>query len=1076
MKIGRQAYQLSRRIKAARLCSTIIFCIELAVAAPVASGERLPIKSFTTVDGLSHNEINKIVRDSRGFVWFCTRDGLSRFDGYEFTHYGVDQGMPHRDVEDLLETREGDYWVATAAGLVRFNPKSPPEHRIVYANETDLRTQPMFSVIEPEDGHAPAANAINVLLEDRSGALWCGSYRGLYRLEDAAGHFALRSINIGIPEANSEEQIIEDLLEDRGGSLWVATPGGLYRRWPDGSYKRYTKSDGLPDSYVHDLLEDHQGQLWVGTRYGGFFRLACDDTHRSPVVAAAYSIREGMPVPWVFRLFETSDHRFWVATSRGLLQFFPGRDEQGRWFHSYGERHGLSDYDITALNEDFGGNLWLGTGSAGAMRLERNGFITYDERDGLCSVNSIFEDQTGAVCFRGAVFGDERTGVFQRAKLGGSGHAPDEHFICFGRFDGQHFTWFTPKSDLDLGWILEGVTLRTCAGEWWVGGGHCLYRFPPSDNFDQLRTARPLAVYSEKSGLGLNRIWKLFGDSQGNVWISSMSDHPLWVWERARQKLQDLSTEPGFPSDDNMPRSFGEDHAGNVWIGFNGRIARCHKGALTIFGSNDGVPPGVITTIYTDHAGRIWLTSSRSGLIRVDEPQAERPGFIRYTTAQGLSSDSTETTADHLIVEDLRGHIYVCTALGLDRLDPATGDFRHFTTADGLAAGTLKASLRDRDGGLWFGTTRGLTHFVPIPDQPEDPPPILITDLHVGGPRRFVSALGESEILLPDLAVDQSQLQIDFIGLSFVPGVVLNYQYKLEGADPDWNMPTEQRSVNYARLAPGRYRFLVRAVNPDGVVSFSPATIEFRILPPFWLRWWFVTLVAIGMMLMLYAVYRYRVAQLVEIERVRTRIATDLHDDIGSSLSRMAILSEVAKRRMESAASESVSILSEIAESARGTVDSMSDIVWAIDPRRDDLRNVVFRVRQFASDLLGAKGIGWQFQAPAEFDKIKLSPQQRRQLFLIFKEAINNAARHADCGSVCLSLAIVHNEIIGEIQDDGCGFDAASTCQPENGSGGHGLENIRARAVQLGGRLTIDSSRDKGTNIRVEVPLKRAMA
>jgi signal transduction histidine kinase len=223
-----------------------------------------------------------------------------------------------------------------------------------------------------------------------------------------------------------------------------------------------------------------------------------------------------------------------------------------------------------------------------------------------------------------------------------------------------------------------------------------------------------------------------------------------------------------------------------------------------------------------------------------------------------------------------------------------------------------------------------------------------------------------------------------------------------------------------------------------------------------------------------YAAHRYRVARLVELERVRTRIATDLHDDIGSSLSSMVVLSEVAKRRMDGSQNESISILTQIAVSAREAVDSMSDIVWSIDPRLDDLSNVVFRVREFASDLLGGAGIEWQLGAQPEFDKVKLTPQQRRQLFLIFKEAINNAARHAFCNCVSLSLTVVHNQVIGEIRDDGRGFAVTSLPEiPGDGRGGHGLENIRKRAAQLGGQLTIDSSPGGGTTVKLQFPLKR---
>jgi signal transduction histidine kinase len=191
----------------------------------------------------------------------------------------------------------------------------------------------------------------------------------------------------------------------------------------------------------------------------------------------------------------------------------------------------------------------------------------------------------------------------------------------------------------------------------------------------------------------------------------------------------------------------------------------------------------------------------------------------------------------------------------------------------------------------------------------------------------------------------------------------------------------------------------------------------------------------------------------------------------------MAILSEIARRQVLGRGEDSENILSDIAESSRNVVDSMSDIVWAIDPRRDDLTSVVFRVRQFASELLTAKHIGWQFQTMPEFDNIKLNPEQRRQIFLIFKEAINNSVRHAKCNSLHLSLKVGGTEIIGEIRDDGCGFTVPSFDRVgENHRTGHGLDNLRSRATQLGGRLSIDSSPDQGTWIQFSVPLKKRMA
>ncbi|HKA17576.1 MAG TPA: two-component regulator propeller domain-containing protein [Blastocatellia bacterium] len=1043
----------------AALLSILIFGLNR-----VTWAERLPIKAYTTVDGLACNNINKIVRDSRGFIWFCTADGLSRFDGYSFTNLGTDLGLPHSEVMDLLETREGEYWVATKGGLVRFNPKSPPEHRVIYENEP-RPAKPMFTVVLSLDGDA-FSSAITTLVQNHFGEIWCGTRNGLYRLDVQDGKFSLRPIDIGLPPDWGEGRNITDLLEGCDGSLWVAAPSGLYRRWPDGSSAHYTKKDGLPDNYLHDLLEDHDGQLWAGTRYGGFFRFVPDQTHKPPVIAASYATREGMTTPWVFQLFEASDHSFWVATARGLLQFFPNRDLHGRWFHCYSERNGLSYYDITALSEDLGGSLWLGTNTAGAMKLERHGFTTYDQHDGLTTVSSILQDGTGAVCFRGSVFGDEHKSFFEGAKQDPIGRKPDYHHTRLGKFDGRRFTCFMPNGVSDLGWKGEGVTLRTRNGEWWIGSASGLYRFPPTDNFEQIKTARPIAVYSAKDGLGTNDPYRLFEDSHGNVWISNMSSRFLSLWMRETESIRDVSSSLDIPPDDRLPRSFGEDRFRNVWIGFNGRLVRYHDGKFNVLTESDGIPPGVITSVYSDRVGRLWLASARSGLIRVDHPEAQQPEFVPYSIEQGLSSNSTEILSEQLIVEDLQGHIYIGTGRGLDRLDPITGQFKHFTTADGLAPGSFRTCFRDNSGGLWFGLTGGLSHLVPAAEERvELPPPILISGVQVAGARRFISALGETEIVVADLPADQNDVQIDFTGLSFAPGEKLYYQYLLEGAESGWGSPTEQRSVNY-RLSPGRYRFLVRAVNSDGVFSATPAMLAFRILPPFWQRWWFVSICAVALTLVLYTLYRYRIARLVELERVRTRIASDLHDDIGANLSLIAGMSDVLRQQApleEPSISERLALIATV---SRRSVDAMSDIVWAVNPNRDHLSDLTGRMRRFANETLGARGIQFRFESPGFDDDTKIASDVRRELFLIFKEAMNNIARHSECRLAEISLRSEGGQAYLKVSDDGRGFDV------DHAECGQGLASIRKRANNIGAELLLVSSPGQGATILVKAPLK----
>ena len=298
----------------------------------------------------------------------------------------------------------------------------------------------------------------------------------------------------------------------------------------------------------------------------------------------------------------------------------------------------------------------------------------------------------------------------------------------------------------------------------------------------------------------------------------------------------------------------------------------------------------------------------------------------------------------------------------------------------------------------------------------------------------------------------------------------MRYQHKLEGTDQDWSAPTEQRTVNFANLAPGRYQFLVRAVNADGVGSQTPARFSFTILPPFWQRWWFLALATTLVGLAAYALHRYRVARLIELERMRTRIATDLHDDIGAGLSQIAILSEVSRQRLGKEQNGVNESLARIANTSRDLLDSMSDIVWAINPRRDRVSDLAQRLREFAGDVFTSREIEFSFRTPASGSEIRLEADVRRQLYLIFKEAVNNAARHSRCTQAEIEFEVAQDRLLLHVRDNGCGFDP-------NGDGatsrnGNGLVSMRERARALGGEIEINSQPNLGTAIKLNLPLR----
>jgi signal transduction histidine kinase/sugar lactone lactonase YvrE len=594
----------------------------------------------------------------------------------------------------------------------------------------------------------------------------------------------------------------------------------------------------------------------------------------------------------------------------------------------------------------------------------------------------------------------------------------------------------------------------------------------PKSVFNTTRNALPSPGINGFNGTARD-IVSLYGDSHGDLWIGlhsgSTGKGGLARWQRSTQTFHVYKKTEGLTAS-TTPIAFCEDRRGNLWVGFYGNgLARYHDGHFTVFGTADGLPAGSIWSIFLDHEGRLWAATTQGGLVRIDYPEGDRPRFVAYTTADQLSSNQVQA-----ITEDQRGRIYALTDKGVDRLDPKTGRVKRYTSADGLVESShWGVAFRDRRGALWFGTLRGLSRLVPKPDEPASPPPVRIAAIRVRGEPYPISELGESRLASLVLAPNENQVQIEFASLNFSVGEVLRYQYKLEGVDRDWSEITEQRTVNYATLAPGAYRFLVRCINWKGLVSRDPAEVDFRILPPIWERWWFEGLLSIFIASTVYTLYRYRLRRLLELERVRTRIAADLHDDIGSSLSGMAFLSEAVKQQIGDTHPEAFAMAGEVAAMARGLADSMSDVVWSIDPRRDDLHNLITRVRQFASRLFEAQGISFKFQVPPEPAKVKLAPEQRRHLFLIFKEAIHNIARHAHCASALLTIAVADHRLEVAVDDDGCGFSAIpASLTPHSDQQGNGLNNMKLRAANLGGQMSIDSAPGRGTHLRLTVPLR----
>jgi ligand-binding sensor domain-containing protein len=1027
------------------------------------AAEQLPVRGYGIEDGLAGDSVNAILQDSRGYLWFATTDGVSRYDGERFTSYGLSDGLPQARAQAVLESKDGTYWVATRRGLARFAPDHPVD-------------KPAFQRVPlgvPAGSGLP--EAVFSLYEDRAGHVWAGGDGRLFSIEMGAGQPSVSEVRLA-----SQPGPILSFAETLDGSLWIGTQTGLLRRLSTGRIVSYPVLPHHGEDPVNDLGMDREGRLWIVHVLHVFVLMPKPENGSpegpKPALAGEKHGHAGCTVgldrpatlpraPGSVCLIGDFEGVGWrkvhvsgagvvrLTSSHGLFTW------DGHHLRLQTGENGLTENALTAVAEDRDGNVWLGTESRGVMRVARDGLVGFGTGDGLAhlQVNSVFGGSDGALYVHsGSTF---------------------ENQLWLHRFDGARLIAVRPRMPGIgyLGWSVRQSALLDRSREWWLATGQGLLRYPAGTSFAGLASATP-RLYTVADGLGGNSVERLLevargkiGD-MGDIWVGTNGTRPLALWSRGKGTFQSWGPEDGLPP--GLPSALVEDRSGQVWIGFSqGGLARRRNTLEARFermGPESGLPDGPVTDLHVDRNGHLWVATEGGGVGRLDAPASARPRFVRYTTREGISSDEILCLTD-----DRWGRVYLGGHKGLDRLDPATGLVEHFTVADGLASNRVDTAWTDSQGYLWFGTRRGLSRLRPEREAAVAVPQPWITAVRVDGASQRVSELGATKVDGLWLESGRSRVEIEFLALSFAPGGgSLAYQYRLEGLDREWTQPSASRSVHYANLPAGHLRFLVRAVNPDTqVASAAPAEVVLVVRPPLWRPIWILALAALVVGGIVYAVYRYRVSHAVAVglavEQMRTHLATDLHDDLGSSLSRISILSEVARRRVESDP-EGARLVSEIGEAAREMIEALGENIWAIDPRRDNLRSLVTRIRRFAGDLLEARGMSWNLQAPPDPELVKLSPMERRHLYLIFKEALNNAARHSEATSVSMTIALAGRRLSAVIRDNGKGFTPPRATESV---GRHGLPSMIGRAMQLTGELKIESLPGQGTEIRLDVPL-----
>jgi signal transduction histidine kinase/ligand-binding sensor domain-containing protein len=1042
--------------------------VAIALLAVPASARELPIRLFTVADGLNDQNLNRLVLDSHDLLWACTSSGISRFDGARFQSFDVPNVSSPSNINDLLEVGDGYFWLATnGSGVIRFPLSARGRPIDTFRVSSELTT-----------------NRVNRLFRGPDGAIWAGTDGGLFRMTvggDGTPTFTRVPLHLRAhPDATVQ---VWSMAWDGEGSLWFGTRFGLLRMLPGGGLISYPVGTGFETDHVFSLLYTAaDGLLWIGHQSGlTIFR---------PPPAASYGTAPSGETRESTEIVRTSGGRRSIAGADRALPH-----ERGEAFHFEVSPAGVlprvntvvrgrsgtvyaigtnavavySDSRFALLDdqrfhsrmgpavEDREGNLWIATQS-GALRLAREGFTTFGPSDGVGPlVSRVFVSRAG-----------DPIALSEGWRL--------------SRFDGERFHTVRvniPAAAQLAGRPSEHAVIEDREGDWWFATGAGLLRFSHARRIDDLATIVP-RWYTTRDGLAQNDIRMLFEASHGGIWIASLipGRDVLTRWDRASGEFRRYSDADGLQPF-NSPTSFYEDPRGVLWVTFrDGGIARYEGGRFRMLGEADGLPPGGIGITLVDHAGRLWCTNSRVGLYHLDDLTAPRLQPIFVATAERPREQQALRLA-----EDAFGSMYLMMRNGIRRLDEGTGanaavwrvSARYGTDA-GLTSGVLGSVSRDRQGRLWFSSLEGVSYFEPRPRQPSSPPQVRIEGMRIAGVEHLQAPVGEQRVAGFELTPGQSQLEIGFFGISFATGDTLSFEHRLMGASEEWSVPSPSRTVLFSNLAPGHYDFEVRAVSTDGQRSPETAHAVFTVRPPIWRRWWFLALSGLVVSSALVGFVRYRSAhkreidrareeRLAELEQVRRRIAADLHDEIGSSLTQISILSEVARRQGAQVVPELGEPLSMIAASSRELVDAMSDIVWAINPAKDHLADLTQRMRRLAADTFSASSARVRIELPPADRELKLGANVRREVFLIFKESLNNIVKHSACSEVAIALAVEDSVLRLDVRDNGKGFDPLAPVD------GHGLASLRSRASALGGTMTVVSAPGAGTAITLVLPI-----
>jgi len=968
--------------------------------------------------------------------------------------WGTGEGLlPQSSIISMVQTRDGYLWLGTLNGLARFDG--------VHFTVFDESTTPTLSSIQ-----------IVKLFEDSRSNLWIGT--------ESAGAMLVtngRIYHLNFAQGGHTGHLVS-VCEDSLGAVWLLTRDHQLARYWGGSVDVWNVSgDGQA------VIAEKGGPLWLGTSQE---LIAIDP--------GAVRSREALPE----RMRAPLEELDWLLASRaggywlianGLIEKRAGTTVE----QNLGPCPWIRNGDpVKAACEDREGNLIVGLLNQGIFWFDAQGHATHiSTNDGLAnnSVLSLVADADGSLWV--GMDGGGPTGRPLNRVIASIFNVLDS---CAGRVvqsicaDHKGGLWFSPK-DNDFCYWKDGATTR-------VGSTFgSLSRFNPKAilvDADQQVWAATLGInllrlegngFSPVPGAGIlnPEISALYQGHDGRLWLGTRGGLGCWNG----QEWTNFTTNSGL-SDNNIT-AIADDAKGDVWVGTAHGGLNVLRGGKGAFQKIGGFPGDNVSCLHVDQRGALWIGTFGNGLVRRAGEQ-----FKHYTARNGLVGNSID-----YLIEDEEGFLWIGSNAGLVRVNKKELDdydpggagplfCRGYDQKDGLPAtectyGSQPAACRTGDGVLWFPTIAGMVSVNPSGIKPNtNPPPVVIEEVLADQPSQNTNGLRVAPPTSITVPARGQNLEIHYTSLNLAAADRTLFRFQLEGHQTNWTQAGKDRLARYVNLPHGRYRFHVQARNEDGVWNQAGASLEVIVLPPFWETWWFRAAVVGSLLGMLIATVHFISTQKLQrqlaglrqqqaLEKERARIARDIHDQVGASLTQLSLLGEMIQADKNNP-QEAESHARQISQTARETALELDEIVWTVNPSNDTLDGLVNYICKNAQEYLAVAGLRYRLDAPAQLPAAAISPEARHNVFLAAKEAVTNVVRHARASEAWLRLRVAPHSFTLEIEDNGRGLDgggAAKASETRNG-----LRNMRKRMEDIGGEFSIGRGEKGGTVVRLTVPLR----